>query len=404
MQPYDTNIYFESKRILKLHSSPGFSRKLPQLSLSPEYIAANRMSRTLPKNSRKKPKMRGHLLFFDNQFSRLLIEKTRNDAHKKWQAYFCEEIFKSYLPHVVLTTPFSYLEMLGIRLNKRALDKFPSKEADDSLSYTELAKILPARYDQAVDEAMKYYSLITELQLNHFRERTKYLFANVISPYPYQQLIAKDIMGLPSRVGGFEKIIWGALALDDIQSVLLRAGDSKFFDLARLQTLRDMLDLFGQKYNYSCFRIMRSIWVSNEASMLNPRFKSAVPLRKLDDLGDVDYVHYAMLGGFHEGKQRTVTVFTCDPYDKVETRLKVAKLVYQVFGVKTLAKSLSRAKGGVPTPRYGRVIVCDPVLPLFKVIKVADLDMEVKYPDDAISEEFIKKAELIRSKNYSEDD
>lgn len=334
--------------------------------------------------------MRGFVLFFDNQFLRLLMAPPKDRAGEIWQHFYFEKLNKEFIPFTILTTPFKFLEVLGIRPKERALEKYPFKSSDELLDNDALAEAIHRRAEEIVDRGIDFYSHVPELRSSHFWQRIDYMLQNEVGKGEYHQFLAEDIMVRFSKLEDVENQIWAYLAIDDLQAVLLRVGQSRLFQLAQLQTFRDLLAMFSDGFNISCFRLMRSMWCSIEGQLLNRGYKSIVPLKKITDLADVDYVHYATLGGYHREILRTMTVFTCDSYSQVETRLKIAKQLFFLFGHEILAKSLDQSAGGIPRYRHGRVFVCDPIAPTCQVISVKKLASNYQLPEGAINEAMMK--------------
>ena len=67
------------------------------------------------------------------------------------------------------------------------------------------------------------------------------MFEKEISSNPYAQKIAKDIIIDFSKMRGLEQLIWEVLAIDDLQSILLRTGQNESANMAQLQSVKDFL-------------------------------------------------------------------------------------------------------------------------------------------------------------------
>lgn len=349
--------------------------------------------------------MKGFLLFFDNRFLRLLLCRPRNKEHEKWQAFFADKLFKELLPFTILTTPFKFLEVIGVVPTQRSLERYPFHPNDKKLELSALALEIQNRNIQLYEQGMDFYSKRPEFRLEHYKRRIDYMLQNEVGRSEFQQFLADDIMVRFSKIEGLEKLIWSYLAWDDLQEVLRQVGDNQVYHMAQLQTLNDLLGVFANGYNFSCFRLLRSMWCSIEAQLLNRGHKTIVPLKKITDLADVDYVHFGTVGGYQEETLRTMTVFTCDEKSKVETRLKIAKQLFLLYSQDLLAKSLSTSASGAGIPKYrhGRVFVCDPAGPKCEVIRVRQLSSQYDLPEGALNEVMAKRLKQLAEGDDQQD-
>jgi len=98
-----------------------------------------------------------------------------------------------------------------------------------------------------------------------------------------------------------------------------------------------------------------------------------------------------------------MTVFTCDDKSQVETRLKIAKQMFLLFGHEILHKSLVKSAGGVPRFRHGRVFTCDPLLPKFEISRVKTLSSVYELPEGALNQAIADRMKQLAEEENDED-
>lgn len=319
----------------------------------------------------------GRLLLFDNQFLRKLVSKHRFQAERDWQEYFFQKLNKQFIPFSVLTTPFLFLEMIGIGSPPRKFTTYPLGVATSGLTGQELGKALTYHHLRIFEEARAHYAAISDLSAASLRQRAKEFIADHVANNPFAHFLASDTLTRFSSKQGFERTVHEYLALDELQLHLLRPNANEMFGTAQLQLLKDLLQGYVDGMNLPLFRLLRSIWCSMEPKILKRGMKTVLRLKAGGDLVDTEYVTYACFGAHSNGKLRTVTAFTCDPWETVANRLKVAKYFFNLFSFQ-LKNKLDEFGIGLPRLRQGHVYVCSSTTPVIQaILKVRELDSNI---------------------------
>jgi hypothetical protein len=325
-----------------------------------------------------------NLIYLDTRFIRLLMEKTNDSSRQRWQEFHYNRINRRLIPFSILTTPFKFLEVLGISGFDRYLTKYPFEPQDEKLTGKALAEVISNRTPLIVEKGTEFYRNLPQLSRENFKARIDYMLKERVAKNPFAEFLAHDVMVRFFELDGIEETIWAYLAIDDIQGVLSTSRRDELFCMAQLQTLRDLIVMYAAKWNISFFRLLRSMWVSLEGQYLKPGIQTVVPMKKETDLGDADYVHFAVCGGVHEEQLRRITVLTCDDKQQVETRVKICKHMTNLFANEILSKNLGRTEFGAPVFMPGRVLVCDSTMLSVSSVNVDQLTFQIEYPDGAV--------------------
>ena len=329
-----------------------------------------------------------NLIFIDTGFFRRLIENASHNDHRRWQEFHYDRINRKLIPMSILTTPFKFLEVLGISGFRRFMPQYPFVTSDVAFSHSSFAEGVSNQMPLIVKEGRDFYANIPELSRENFKSRIDFMLKERIARNPFAQLLAHDVMVRFFENDGVEETIWNYLAIDDIQGVLSTSRCDERFCMTQLQILHDLMGLYTAGYNISFFRLLRSIWVSLEPRFLKRRIKTIVPMKKETDLADTDYVHLAVCGAVHAGQRMPVTVLTCDDKLQVETRVKICKRLSSLYANDILGDSLGRTELGMPEFIPGRLLICDNKMLSVSTVNVDELGTQIEYPDGAIREEY----------------